>query len=278
MPIVDASSNTNAVTSNDTSNTGTALSEHHHGLKRHDWPAFCTPPQSTWPATPSQPQLHFALTQFSVSDFAVAEFASQHIPLPSGIDQAVAKRQAEYLAGRLCAREALQALTGHALVPSRHEDRSPQWPPGITGAITHSHGIAAALVAPSTVYAGIGLDIEQHITDDKAQRLAEHILTAEEMRSWQDAWQDQPGPWLTRIFSLKEALFKALYPITGTRFYFQDAKLNHWDATTGEAQLTLLTDLSPQWHSGRKVSGHAIMPTPWPDYVFSRILIEPDEN
>lgn len=278
MPTPDALPHTDTLP-----NTQATLSPDHH------WPVFCTPPQRVWPqytrpqytrpqhtgpqASP-QSTLHFALTHFSVSDFVVDEFAKQQIPLPSGIDQAVPKRQAEYLAGRLCAREALQALTGHLIVPSRNEDRSPQWPQGITGAITHSHGIAAALVAPTLTYAGIGLDIEQLITDDKAQRLAEHILTPEEMTHWHQEWQAQPGPWLTRIFSLKEALFKALYPITGTRFYFQDAKLSEWDSTTGDVQLTLLTDLSPQWHRGQTVTGQAITPERWPDYLFSRVLIK----
>ncbi|MCY1464205.1 hypothetical protein D9M71_822010 [compost metagenome] len=57
---------------------------------------------------------------------------------------------------------------------------------------------------------------------------------------------------VTLTFSLKESLFKALYPIVLQRFYFEHAEVLEWSAD-GHARLRLLTDLSPQWHHGREL-------------------------
>ena len=58
----------------------------------------------------------------------------------------------------------------------------------------------------------------------------------------------------TLTFSLKESLFKALYPIVRKRFYFEHAELLEWSAD-GHARLRLLTDLSPQWRQGAELQG-----------------------
>jgi enterobactin synthetase component D len=60
----------------------------------------------------------------------------------------------------------------------------------------------------------------------------------------------------TRIsltFSLKESLFKALYPLTLTRFYFHDAELLEIDHHS--ARLRLLIDLHPEWRAGAELDG-----------------------
>ncbi|MNH41523.1 hypothetical protein D3C79_1030400 [compost metagenome] len=64
----------------------------------------------------------------------------------------------------------------------------------------------------------------------------------------------QVGLSVTLTFSLKESLFKALYPIVRQRFYFEHAEVLEWSAD-GHARLRLLTDLSAQWHHGRELEG-----------------------
>ncbi|MNG26230.1 hypothetical protein D3C84_1111950 [compost metagenome] len=59
---------------------------------------------------------------------------------------------------------------------------------------------------------------------------------------------------VTLTFSLKESLFKALYPIVQQRFYFEHAEVLAWSAD-GHARLRLLTDLSAQWHKGKEIEG-----------------------
>jgi enterobactin synthetase component D len=55
-------------------------------------------------------------------------------------------------------------------------------------------------------------------------------------------------------FSLKESLFKTLYPLTKQRFYFEHAEVLEW-SVGGLARLRLLTDLSPAWQQGIEIDG-----------------------
>jgi len=165
-----------------------------------------------------------------------------------------AKRQSEYLAGRLCARKALHELTGEAFVPARGGSGMPLWPEDITGAITHSHGRAAAIVASRQQWRGLGMDLEPVLSSERALRLAPSILTADEQAHFADLTSaKQQSLYVTLSFSLKESLFKALYPLCLTRFYFQDARL--LDYAAGKASLRLLRDL-PGFPLGSILDGH----------------------
>ena len=67
---------------------------------------------------PSPTPLPLPATRLVSARFDTAQLRPEDFP-DSGIPpvRGVAKRQAEYLAGRLCAREALHQLCGQALVP-----------------------------------------------------------------------------------------------------------------------------------------------------------------
>lgn len=177
------------------------------------------------------------------------------IPLPDKVRHAAPKRQAEYLAGRLCAREALQALIGTPLVPDMAESRAPLWPSGTVGSITHSGDLAAALVAPATCYQGIGLDAERQLEPVRAERLAPQILTPDELRRMATLPASQQAHFVTVVFSLKESLFKALFPLVGVRFYFQDAQLADWNPDAQRATLRLNRALGERWPAGSLLSG-----------------------
>jgi enterobactin synthetase component D len=166
----------------------------------------------------------------------------------------VAKRQSEYLAGRLCAREALRRLTGVAEVPTVGSDRAPQWPSGLVGSITHGKGWAAAVVAQRRDWRGLGLDVEQPLPASRAERLAAEILTPAELLRLQTLPAEQRAWRVSLTFSLKESLFKALYPLVLRRFYFQDAELLH-HSDNGGARLRLLLDLADDWPAGSELGG-----------------------
>ncbi|WP_437881335.1 4'-phosphopantetheinyl transferase family protein [Pseudomonas sp. LRF_L74] len=166
----------------------------------------------------------------------------------------VAKRQSEYLAGRLCAHEALHRLAGLDSFPARGEDGAPQWPTGVSGSISHGAGLAAALVANDSHWRGLGLDLETPLGADRAARLASEILTADEMQRARHLDPQAFALRVTQTFSLKESLFKALYPLVLKRFYFEDAELIECSAD-GNARLRLLIDLSEEWRSGSELDG-----------------------
>lgn len=188
-------------------------------------------------------RLVLARCNYTVNRFDDDAYAVAGIPAPTALNDAIAKRRTEYLAGRLCARAALQEVLGMSTVPEIGADRAPLWPPGAVGAITHGHGEAAALVGDQRRWQGLGLDREHWLPPARAERLRRELLTADENAAAEELTTQQRARRVTLTFSVKESLFKALYPLTGRRFYFQDAALN------GET-ITLRTDLSAQWSAG----------------------------
>ncbi|WDY59203.1 4'-phosphopantetheinyl transferase family protein [Pseudomonas sp. PSKL.D1] len=214
-------------------------------------PNCCAPLQFHWPLPRPLPGAVLASCAFDPAQLATDDFQRVGIVPNASLQRSVAKRQAEYLAGRVCARAALQRLDGRDYVPGTHEDRSPIWPTGIHGSITHGKGWAAAVVAADSACRGIGLDQETLLDDERAERLMGEILTPAELERLD---RTQLALAVTLTFSLKESLFKTLYPLTRQRFYFEHAEILDW-SSDGQARLRLLTDLSPEWHHGAEVQG-----------------------
>ncbi|WP_421552156.1 4'-phosphopantetheinyl transferase family protein [Pseudomonas yamanorum] len=215
-------------------------------------PACCTPLDAHWPLPVALPGTVLLSTRFDPSLLAIGDFQRSAVPPPASIQRSVAKRQAEFLAGRLCARAALQQLDGLDCVPAIGEDRAPVWPAHISGSITHSTGHAAAIVAHKTQWRGLGMDLENLLTLERAERLAGEILTPDELQRMAAGPREQIAQLVTLTFSAKESLFKALYPIVQKRFYFEHAELLEW-SDNGHARLRLLTDLSAEWCHGKEL-------------------------
>lgn len=216
-------------------------------------PACCSPLQDHWPL----PQLlaggQWLSCEFDPRRLQAADFQRAEIDQPKG----AAKRQTEFLAGRLCARQALQRLTGTPAVPAVGADRAPCWPAGVVGSISHGDGWAAALVGPQSAWRGLGIDIERLMSAARAQRLQTSILTPAELARLAQYPQEQQAWLLSLSFSLKESLFKALYPLVRQQFYFQDAELLSHDPA-GFAQLQLLRGLGPGWPAGSRCNGQFV--------------------
>jgi enterobactin synthetase component D len=215
-------------------------------------PACCTPLDAHWPLPFVLPDAVLLSTHFDTSQLASDDFQRSAIAPPASIQRSVAKRQAEFLAGRVCARAALQQLEGLSFVPEIGEDRAPVWPAHITGSITHSTGRAAAIVANKAHWRGLGMDLENLLNVERAERLAGEILTPPELQRMAAGAKDQLAMLVTLTFSVKESLFKALYPIVQKRFYFEHAEVLEWTAA-GQVRLRLLTDLSSEWRHGTEL-------------------------
>lgn len=228
-------------------------------------PRCCTVPDDRWPLPRPLPGVRLLSTRFDPTQLDPEDFARWGIPAPNG----VSKRQAEFLAGRLCARQALQGLTGEPAVPAVAADRSPCWPAGVVGSITHGAGWAGVVVARSHDWRGLGLDVEKCLASERADRLAGEILTGDELQGYAALSDAARAHRVTLTFSLKESLFKALYPLVGQRFYFQDAELVASDAD-GYARLRLLSDLSAQWRRGAELEGQFAL---FEDYLLTLVSI-----
>ena len=138
--------------------------------------------------------------------------------------RAVDKRRREFSTGRHCARRALAAL-GVAPVPIlRGEAGAPQWPPGFVGSITHCSGYRAAAVARGRDVATIGLDAEpdQPLPGDVLTLIS---LPGERARLG-DLTAAAPGiSWDRLLFSAKESVYKAWFPLARRWLGFEDADI-----------------------------------------------------
>lgn len=184
--------------------------------------------------------------------------AQSEIELPPSIQRSTSKRQAEFLAGRLCARKALKMLTGISTVPGQRADRSPHWPASVCGSITHNQHRALAVVGRQECIRSLGIDIETPLDPTQSNELAPIILGKTEHDRFLHLPQAQRSWLLTLTFSLKESLYKALYPLTKTQFYFEHAELLDW-SSDGHAKLQLLYDLSDEFRANTKISGRFCM-------------------
>jgi 4'-phosphopantetheinyl transferase EntD len=138
----------------------------------------------------------------------------------AGLERAATRRLREFAAGRHCAREALAELgLARAALP-RRADRSPEWPPGIVGSISHSSDYCAAVVARRTTCAGLGLDVEEwgRVTPELWSRIA----TQPEL-AWLSEDAGDAACRATLLFSAKEAFYKAQYALSGCFVGFEDA-------------------------------------------------------
>lgn len=198
--------------------------------------------------------------------FDAGAFAQLAIHRPEHLNTAATKRQAEYLGGRVCARRSLERVGGPGGELPVDAERVPQWPAGFCGSITHSKGFAAAVSGRRRRWQSLGLDLEHVLEEARAERLAHEILTEAERTRFSD-WA--PAVLVTLVFSFKESLFKALYPLTRRRFYFQDAEVI--DLTyDGQAQLALRANLSEEWRSGQHVGGQFIQ---LGDHLLSLVVV-----
>jgi 4'-phosphopantetheinyl transferase EntD len=140
------------------------------------------------------------------------------------VAKAVETRRREFITARHCAREALGKL-GYEPVPIRAGlKREPLWPAGVVGSITHTTGFRAAAVASRSVLASIGIDTEQN---DRLPDGVEEAVTIQGEREMLAALSRAvPAThWGRLLFSAKESVYKAWYPLTGRGLGFEDARL-----------------------------------------------------
>src|SRR5580692_11598879 len=164
------------------------------------------------------------------------------------VERASDKRRREFTVGRECARIALGKL-GVAPAPILIGERgAPRWPPGIVGSITHCDGYRTAAVAYADHVAAIGLDAEP--ADPLPRGVLDVIsLPAERARLAALAGEWPAVRWDRLLFSAKESVYKAWFPLTGRWLGFEDAELTI-HPTTGDpaagtfAARILVADLS----------------------------------
>lgn len=156
------------------------------------------------------------------------------------IAKAVEGRRREFITARRCARAALRAF-GHPDTPIHSgPKREPRWPTGMTGSITHCVGYRAAAVARTADIHLLGIDAEPN--SPLPEGVARSIAGPDELDLLDRLADTHPGThWGRLLFSAKESVYKAWFPVTRRWLGFEDARLSI-DPDAGTFTATLSVD------------------------------------
>jgi 4'-phosphopantetheinyl transferase EntD len=137
------------------------------------------------------------------------------------VGRAVEKRRLEFTTGRACARLALQRLGRAPVAIPSGERGEPLWPGGVVGSITHCRGYRACAVARAEDVAAVGIDAEVH--EPLPEGVLDQVAFGRELPMVGDRGA---GICLDRLlFSAKEAVYKAWFPLARRWLGFEDVEL-----------------------------------------------------
>jgi 4'-phosphopantetheinyl transferase EntD len=155
----------------------------------------------------------------------------------AALGESVEKRRREFVTARACARGALAALGIPAQPIPVGERGEPSWPAGVIGTITHCDGYRACALARSDSLSALGIDAEPN-RPLPAGVLAD-IASAGERDMLRRARLDDPSVnWDRLLFSAKESVYKAWFPLARRWLGFEDAEVDiDRDARTFTARL-----------------------------------------
>ncbi|WP_128375763.1 4'-phosphopantetheinyl transferase family protein [Streptomyces cavernae] len=140
------------------------------------------------------------------------------------VAKAVEKRRREFAVVRRCARSAMEKLgiPPQPILPG--ERGAPRWPSGLIGSMTHCEGYAAAALARSADLASLGVDAEAHLPLPEGVMEAV-ALPAEQERHDRLSVEHPAVHWDRLLFSAKESVYKAWFPLTGRWLDFAEADI-----------------------------------------------------
>lgn len=180
---------------------------------------------------------------------------------------AAQQRQRQYATVRRCARMCLSRLGQPPvpLLPGR--GGAPTWPAGVRGSMTHCDGYAAAAVGTTRRVAAIGIDAEPDAP------LPDGVLDIVASAAERDRLARLPaGPrspsWDRLLFSAKESVYKAWFPLVGVWLDAREADVvvdpaGGFTATLSRAGLVVdgrpVTRLHGRWTSEQQLVVTAVV-------------------
>jgi enterobactin synthetase component D len=193
---------------------------------------------------------------FNYNDFDYHNYSSiKNYHIIKNFNQFVPKRKIEFLAGRYCAHKAIEMISfSFDDIINIKDDRSPKWPEGLVGSITHTKNFASAAVAHSSKLTSIGIDSEVVMQLPQAIKLHDSILTDNELHKFKDCFTLDILS--TVFFSAKESVFKCLYPLTYSLFGFQDVEIFYFCPLEGIFKFKLLANIDDLFTKNYEGSGN----------------------
>lgn len=150
-------------------------------------------------------------------------------------------RLAEFRHGRACVRAAFARLGAAPAAVPIGAQREPVWPMGMVGSISHAGTAAAAVVGRSSDFRSLGLDID---SDEALEpELWARICLPEERVSFAASGESE-GHSARLVFSIKEAAYKAIWPVTRQFLEFHDLAVTP-DIRTGRFTVASRSALCP---------------------------------
>ncbi|WP_338636000.1 4'-phosphopantetheinyl transferase family protein [Spirobacillus cienkowskii] len=152
-------------------------------------------------------------------------FTEYNVNLPKSVSESCAKRKAEYLAGRVCAKHALNYFSFKNWELNSHPQfRYPLWPDNINGSITHTKQYAAAAVTNNKNLL-IGIDSEKILNRDNLTKLGNIIINSNEFNNISKNNNFSENIIYTLSFSAKESLFKCIFKLVNKYLDFHDSEI-----------------------------------------------------
>ncbi|MEU6223541.1 4'-phosphopantetheinyl transferase superfamily protein [Streptomyces sp. NPDC047042] len=151
------------------------------------------------------------------------------------VARAVPKRVHEFTLVRACARRAMEKLGVPPQPVLPGERGAPQWPAGLVGSMTHCEDYCAAALVPATDLASIGIDAEPHeplpagvLNSVSLPRERAHLLALATDGAGAPGGpaRGEPVYWDRLLFSAKESVYKAWFPLTGEWLDFTEAEID----------------------------------------------------
>ncbi|MGP4109966.1 4'-phosphopantetheinyl transferase family protein [Streptomyces sp. 4N509B] len=167
------------------------------------------------------------------------------------VARAVDKRRREFCTVRVLARTALARLDGPRVPLMPGERGAPGWPEGFVGSMTHTTGYCAAVVARRTELASVGIDAEPNEPLRESGVLNMISLPVERPRLEALAARRPEVCWPRLLFSAKESVYKAWYPLARRFLDFDEADIVLREDGTFHARLLVE---GPELN-GRRVDG-----------------------
>jgi len=199
--------------------------------------------------------LSIKCSDFVLANYNKALFSELEISLPQSIRNSVAKRQAEFLAGRYTATLALKALGISCNNIAIGKQRSPVWPNKTIASITHTNTTSICVASLNTEHQYLGVDLENIISEKTINEIHNSIIFTNELTVLKNSSLSFEQAF-TLTFSAKESLFKALYPTVGYYFDFSAAKITDISTQKSCFTLVLTEDLTDELTTGMVFTGY----------------------
>lgn len=189
----------------------------------------------------------------------------QQLDHPLKIAQARVERKNEYLCGRVLAQAVLNHHFGLDQPITSMREHLPIWPTHILGSISHSQNKLVVALSNNAIY--LGIDIEHWVSSEFAQESAHLILTPSELDLWKSKAAEffDFARYVSLVFSVKESLYKAVYPTAKQYIDFLEASIIDINFENQTLTLTFLSEIQQryqlleQYQSGWIVEQNHIM-------------------